>query len=146
MEADDDIDLNINNICCKKSGTPSNRRTVQLFIGELHNLLDHLDIRGSYALLGQSRRVVLTSAFAAQQPVGSKKLIIADSSASMQLWMTAAAQLRLKSPQDAQDALNKHEAAGTTDDEAYKQATRVFYKHFLCRKIPMAEPLRTSFG
>ncbi|KAI6112878.1 Alpha/Beta hydrolase protein [Pisolithus sp. B1] len=114
--------------------------TVQLFIDELHNLLNHLDIHGNYALLGQSWGGMLASAFAAQQPEGLNKLIIANSPASMQLWMEAAAQLRLP------ETLNKHEAEGTITDEAYQRATQVFYEHFLCRRVPMPEPLKSTFS
>ncbi|KAI6164453.1 Alpha/Beta hydrolase protein [Pisolithus thermaeus] len=120
--------------------------TVQLFIDELHNLLHHLDIHANYALLGQSWGGMLASAFAAQQPEGLKKLIIANSPASMQLWMEAAAQLRLKLPQDVQETLNKHEAEGTITDEAYQRATQVFYRHFLCRRVPMPESLKSTFS
>lgn len=120
--------------------------TVQLFIDELHSLLNHLDIHGSYGLLGQSWGGMLAAAFAVQQPVGLKKLIIANSPASMQLWMEATARLRSQLPQDVQDTLDKHEAEGTTADEAYQRAKLVFYEHFLCRKVPMPEPAKTSFA
>lgn len=120
--------------------------TVQLFIDELHNLLNHLDIHGNYALLGQSWGGMLASVFAAQQPEGLNKLIIANSPASMQLWMEAAAQLRFQLPQDVQETLNKHEAEGTITDEAYQRATQVFYEHFLCRRVPMPEPLKSTFS
>ncbi|KAI6129813.1 Alpha/Beta hydrolase protein [Pisolithus croceorrhizus] len=89
---------------------------------------------------------MLASVFAAQQPEGLNKLIIANSPASMQLWMEAAAQLRLQLPQDVQETLNKHEAEGTITDEAYQRATQVFYEHFLCRRVPMPEPLKSTFS
>lgn len=120
--------------------------TEQLFIDELHNLLNHVGIHGNYALLGQSWGGMLASAFAAQQPEGLKKLIIANSPANMQLWMEATAQLRLRLPQNVQETLNKHEAEGTVTDEAYQRATQVFYEHFLCRKVPMPDPVKASFA
>ncbi|KAH7890695.1 Alpha/Beta hydrolase protein [Phlebopus sp. FC_14] len=120
--------------------------TVQLFIDELHNLLNHLDIHDDYALLGQSWGGMLAAAFATQQPHGLKKLIIADSPASMKLWMEVAADLRLKLPKDVQNALDKHEADGTTTHPDYLQATQVFYDNFLCRVKPMPESLAAALA
>ncbi|KAI6001063.1 proline-specific peptidase [Pisolithus orientalis] len=59
---------------------------------------------------------------------------------------TATARLRSQLPQDVQDTLDKHEAEGTTADEAYQRAKLVFYEHILCRKVPMPEPAKTSFA
>ncbi|KAF8557769.1 proline-specific peptidase [Imleria badia] len=118
--------------------------TPNLFVDELHNLLDHLGIHDDYDLLGQSWGGMLAAVFATQQPKGLHKLIIADSPASMKLWMEAAARLRLQLPQEVQDVLNSHEAEGTTTDEDYVKATHVFYEHFLCRVKPMPECLKVA--
>ncbi|KAH7929615.1 proline-specific peptidase [Leucogyrophana mollusca] len=120
--------------------------TVQLFIDELHNLLSHLGIHEDYALLGQSWGGMLASCYAVQQPIGLKKLIIADSPASMALWIEVANELKKELPQDVQDALDKHEAAGTIQDKEYIDATTVFYDRHLCRIHPMPKPLADSFG
>ncbi|KAF8845207.1 proline-specific peptidase [Paxillus ammoniavirescens] len=118
--------------------------TPQLFIDELHNLLDHLGIHDDYDVLGQSWGGMLAATFATQQPKGLHKLIIADSPASMKLWMEVAAELRLKLPQNVQDKLNKHEAEGTTTHEEYLQATHIFYENFLCRVKPMPKALTAA--
>ena len=115
--------------------------TTNLFVDELHNLLDHLDIHDDYNLLGHSWGGMLISAFATQQPKGLHKLIIADAPASMELWMKAAAFLRPQLPQQVQDALNKHEAEATTTHEDYLKATQVFYTHFMCRLDPIPPSL-----
>ena len=118
--------------------------TVNLFVDELHNLLDHLCIHGDYDILGQSWRGMLAVVFATQQPRGLNKLVIADSPAGMKLWMEAATLLRLELPQDVQDTLNEHETEGTTTHENYLQVTQVFYERFLCRVKPMLQSLVTS--
>lgn len=118
--------------------------TTDLFVDELHNLLDHLGIHDDYNVLGQSWGGMLAAVFATQQPKGLHKLVIADSPASMKLWMEAAALLRLQLPQKVQDALNKHEAEGTTTHEDYLKATQVFYDHFLCRVKPTPQSLKVS--
>ncbi|KAF9245306.1 Alpha/Beta hydrolase protein [Melanogaster broomeanus] len=112
--------------------------TTQLFIDELHNLLTHLGIHDDLQRM-------LGAAFATQQPKGLHKLVIADSPASMKLWMEVAADLRLKLSQDVQDALNKHEAEGTTTHEEYLAATQTFYDNFLCRVKPMPPALKAAF-
>ncbi|KIJ62019.1 hypothetical protein HYDPIDRAFT_189289 [Hydnomerulius pinastri MD-312] len=120
--------------------------TTQLFIDELHNLLNHLGIHEDYNILGQSWGGMLASAFATERPKGLNKLVIADSPASMKLWMEVAADLRLKLPQDVQDKLNKHEADGTTTDQEYLDATQVFYENFLCRVKPFPQALIDAFS
>ncbi|KAH7909085.1 Alpha/Beta hydrolase protein [Hygrophoropsis aurantiaca] len=119
--------------------------TVQLFIDELHNLLTHLGIHDDYALLGQSWGGMLAACFAVQQPVGLKKLVIANSPASMPLWVEVANELKRELPQAVQDTLNKHEAAGTILEKEYRDATQVFYDRHLCRIQPMPKPLADSF-
>lgn len=118
--------------------------TVQLFLDELHNLLHHLDIHENYAVLGHSWGGMLGASLAVQQPAGLKKLIISNSPASMKLWMEATAKLRLQLPQDVQDTLNKHEADGSTTDEAYKKASDIFFEKFVCREKPMPELLKAT--
>lgn len=53
--------------------------TVDLFLSELDNLLEHLGIENNYALLGQSWGGMLASEHAVRQPEGLKALIIANS-------------------------------------------------------------------
>src|SRR3954469_17794349 len=56
--------------------------TVQLFVDELNNLIDHLAIRPAYHVLGQSWGGMLSAEFAVTRPKGLKALVIADSPAS----------------------------------------------------------------
>ena len=118
--------------------------TTQLFVDELHNLLHHLGIHNDYDLLGQSWGGMLAAEFATHRSKGLHKMVIANSPASIKLWMEAAAVLRSQLPQDVQDALNKHEIEGTTTHEDYLKATHVFYAHFLCRVKPMPQSLKVA--
>jgi len=115
--------------------------TVQLFVDELHNLLNHLNIHDNYDVLGQSWGGMLASEFATRQPKGLRKLVIADSPASMALFVKAANELRKGLPQEVQDALNKHEAADTTTDPEYIAAMNEFYKRHSCRLDPVPQSL-----
>ncbi|WP_118132805.1 proline iminopeptidase-family hydrolase [Oceanicella sp. SM1341] len=120
--------------------------TVEFFLGELDALLDHLGIRGRYALLGQSWGGMLGAEHAVRRPEGLKALVIANSPASMALWSAGAAALRAELPEEVQEALNRHEAAGTLDHPDYLAATRVFYDRHVCRISPWPEEVARTFA
>ena len=106
--------------------------TPQLFLAELDNLLADLGIAARYHLLGQSWGGMLAAEHAVRRPKGLKALVIADSPASMELWLQAANELREKLPADVQATLLAHEKAGTTSSAEYAKAVRVFYDRHVC--------------
>ncbi|GGE23193.1 amino acid amidase [Aureimonas endophytica] len=120
--------------------------TVAFFLGELDNLLAHLGIAERYALLGQSWGGMLASEHAVRRPQGLKALILANSLAAMDLWVAGAAELRAQLPAEVQDALDRHEAAGTTQDPEYLAASRVFYDRHVCRVTPWPEEVARTFA
>ena len=71
--------------------------------------------------------------FAITQPSGLQALIVADSPASMKLWLSEANRLREELPPGVNEILLRHESAGTTDDAEYTTAVNVFYDRHLCR-------------
>ena len=119
--------------------------TVQLFLDELDNLLQRLHIQNDYDLLGQSWGGMLAACHAVRQPKGLRRLIIADSPASMKLWVEAADRLREKLPSDVQETLTRCEKEGKTETEEYEKAVDVYYERHLCRVKPMPEELKKSF-
>lgn len=118
--------------------------TVQRFIDELNNLIHHLGL-SSYHLFGQSWGGMLGAEFAITRPAGLRALIIADSPASMETWVSEANRLRADLPPDIQQTLTTHEAAGTTADPAYEAAVAVFYAKHLCRIDPMPAEVQRTF-
>ncbi|BBV75582.1 proline iminopeptidase-family hydrolase [Klebsiella electrica] len=116
-----------------------------LFLDELDNLLRHLNIADNYALLGQSWGGMLGAEHAVTQPKGLKALVIANSPASMALWLQGAAELRAQLPADIQQTLLQHEAAGTLDSAEYKAASQVFYQRHVCRLDPWPPEVRRTF-
>ncbi|MXF46415.1 proline iminopeptidase-family hydrolase [Raoultella sp. Lac2] len=116
-----------------------------LFLDELDNLLRHLNIADNYALLGQSWGGMLGAEHAVTQPKGLKALVIANSPASMALWLQGAAELRAQLPADIQQMLLQHEAAGTLDSAEYKAASQVFYQRHVCRLDPWPPEVRRTF-
>jgi len=119
--------------------------TVGLFLDELANLLRHLDIAGGYQLLGQSWGGMLAAEHAVTRPTGLASLVIADSPASMELWVAEANRLREALPPEVQATLLKHEAAGTTDSPEYNAAVRVFYDRHVCRVNPWPPEVTRTF-
>lgn len=109
---------------------------MRLFLDELDNLLATLAIDGGYHLLGQSWGGMLGAEHAVLQPPGLRSLVICDSPASMELWSGETGKLVAQLPHDVQDALRRHEAAGTYDDPEYEAATKVFNDRHLCRVVP----------
>ena len=117
--------------------------TVSLFLSELSNLLTHLNIQ-NYDLLGQSWGGMLAACHAIRQPRGLHRLIIADSPASMDLWVEAADQLRAQLPAAVQEVLLKCEREGNTDSKEYEEAMEVYYDRHVCRVKPAPVEFQTS--
>lgn len=118
--------------------------TVDLFLDELDHLLANLGIAGRYDLLGQSWGGMLGSEHAVRQPPGLRRLVIADSPASLATWVAEANRLRAGLPADVQATLLRHEADGTTDSLEYAAATRAFYDRHVCR-VPWPDYVRRTF-
>jgi L-proline amide hydrolase len=117
----------------------------QLFKDELAELARHLGVAGRYAIVGQSWGGMLAMEHALDHPAGLRAIVVADSPASMPLWVEEATRLRADLPQDVQQTLTRHETAGTTDDPAYEAAVRVYYDRHLCR-IPWPDCVERSFA
>jgi len=110
--------------------------TVGLFLEELDNLLEYFGIADRYFLLGQSWGGMLGAEHAIRQPVGLKALVISNSPASMELWLSEANRLRSELPREIEEVLDFHEAQGTLQDPDYLAAADYFYAQHVCRVVP----------
>lgn len=119
--------------------------TVELFLDELSVLLKELGIAERYHVLGQSWGGMLGAEHAVTRPPGLRSLVIANSPASMPLWLEAAARLRAQLPPDVEATLRRHEEAGTTGTPEYAAAMGVFYDRHVCR-VPWPEEVRRTFA
>jgi len=126
-------------------GAPADFWTPGLFKDELVELTRHLGIAGRYAVVGQSWGGMLAMEHALERPPGLRGMVVADSPASMTLWVSEANRLRGDLPPDVQETLTRHEEAGTTDDPEYEEAVAVFYERHLCR-VPMPDCVQRSFA
>jgi L-proline amide hydrolase len=118
--------------------------TVELFKDELSRLVRELGIADRYAVVGQSWGGMLAMEYALDHPAGLEAIVVADSPASIPLWVAEANRLRLDLPSDVQETLTRHEADGTTSDSEYEKAVRVFYDRHVCR-VPWPDCVQRTF-
>jgi L-proline amide hydrolase len=119
--------------------------TVDLFVRELHNLVDALGLRDRHHVLGQSWGGFLAQEYALTQPAGLQSLILADTAASFPDFVAAANGLRAQLPPEVEATLRRHEEAGTTDDPEYAEACQVFYARHVCRLDPWPDEVVEAF-
>jgi L-proline amide hydrolase len=119
--------------------------TVDLFVRELHNLVDALGIGGRHHVLGQSWGGFLAQEYALTHPAGLRALVLADTAASFPDFVSEANRLRAELPPEVEATLRRHEDAGTTEDPAYMEACLVFYGRHVCR-IPWPDEVAESFA
>jgi L-proline amide hydrolase len=124
---------------------PADFWTVQLFKDELVDLTRELGIAERYAVVGQSWGGMLAMEHALDHPDGLRAIVVADSPASIPLWVEEANRMRADLPHDVQETLTRHEADGTTDTKEYADAVRVYYDRHLCR-VPWPDFVTRSFA
>ena len=117
--------------------------TPQLFKDEIVALTTHLGIAERYHVIGQSWGGMFGMEHALDHPRGLRALVVADSPASMPLWVAEANRLRALLPAGVDEVLRKHEEAGTTDSAQYESAVAVFNDHYVCRVLQPPGVLRT---
>jgi L-proline amide hydrolase len=120
--------------------------TVELFVSELHNLVDALGIGERHHVLGQSWGGFLAQEYAFTSPRGLQSLVLADTAASFPDFVTECNRLRQQLPPEVEATLRRHEEAGTTDDPEYEEACMVFYQRHLCRLDPWPPEVGESFA
>lgn len=118
--------------------------TVELFVAEVDAIRTALGLEKVH-ILGQSWGGMLAMQYALTYPAGVASLTISNSPASISLWLSEANRLRRELPQPVQDALIRHETAGTTDAPEYLEAMQVFYDRHVVRTQPMPEYVQRAF-
>jgi proline-specific peptidase len=131
---------------CGKSDRPDDDSlwVVETFVEELDVVRRELGLDRIH-LFGSSWGGMLAMEYALTRPRGLESLILASSPASMPQWVEETGKLRAKLPPDVQAVLDRHEAAGTTDDPEYEEAAMKFYKRHVCRAEPWPECVLRSF-
>lgn len=106
--------------------------TIEHFVEELECVLQAHDRKKCY-LLGVSWGATVAAAYTVAYPYSVEALILTSPLLSTELWERDTRTLLAQLPLDTQAALIRHEAAGTTDHEEYKQALDLYMKTFVCR-------------
>jgi L-proline amide hydrolase len=118
--------------------------TVETYVDEVGAVRDELGL-DSIHLFGNSWGGMLAMEYALTQPSGLVSLMLASSPSSIPQWVEETGRLRRGLPEDVQAVLDKHEAAGTTDDPEYEQACDVFYHRHVCRLPEYPDYVLRSF-
>jgi proline-specific peptidase len=79
---------------------------------------------------------MLAQEYALTQPVGLVSLVLSSTLSSAALWREESLRLRAALPAEVREALDAHEAAGTTADPEYETAIFEFLHRHLCRLDP----------
>lgn len=119
--------------------------TVDLYLDELKTVVRELGLE-RYHLFGSSWGGMLGMEHALTKPFGLASLVLAGSPCSVPQWVAEANRLRLDLPRENQEILLKHEAAGTTSDPEYEEATHLFYQRHVCRLDPWPDCVVRSFA
>ncbi|KAI0180595.1 Alpha/Beta hydrolase protein [Hypoxylon sp. FL1284] len=100
--------------------------TMDLFVAELDNLVDHLQLRGTgFSLLGQSW---------GRHPC------------CMPLYAEGCRKLLAKMPDDVRSTIEECEAKGAFESPEYQKATGAFYARHFCQLDPFPETLQAGFN
>ncbi|KAF2170600.1 hypothetical protein M409DRAFT_64279 [Zasmidium cellare ATCC 36951] len=123
---------------------PATFWTVDLFVAELENLLQHFDLK-EYDILGHSFGGILTIALAAKQPPGLRRLILASASVDGELFFQGLQRLKTHLTLRSQLAIDTAVEKGDFTNRGYLAALTEFQRTFLCRAPdpyppPLLEP------
>jgi proline-specific peptidase len=122
---------------CGDSDVPDDPATWTLpfFVAELAAVRVALGLDRVH-LLGFSWGGTLAMEYALTQPAGLVSLVLHSASASERTFKADINRAYDTLPPDVRATLRAHEAAGTTDDPAYRAAQRVFDVRYVCRIDP----------
>jgi proline-specific peptidase len=96
-------------------------------------------------LLGHSWGGWLALEYVLRRPPGLVSLILASACASLPAFAAETKRLKESLPADVRETIDRHEAAGTTHDAAYVDATMAYYTQWVCRRVPFPEHVMRSF-
>lgn len=123
--------------------------TIQLFVDELNNLLRHLGLNNRpIDLFGQSWGGMLGLEWAVTPEASNlRKLVLANSLASSQLWNDGVRELVKHMPKDLQETFKKGEETGDYQSKEYQAAVMEFFKQHLslARPFPAKELEKTLY-
>jgi L-proline amide hydrolase len=123
---------------------PTDFWQVKIFVDEFLQLIEHLEISDSFALIGHSWGGLLAAEIAITQPEGLKSLILSSPLGDSDVWVSEVKRLLSQMPAEISSVILAHEEAGTTNTEEYLTAAFKFYdKHVI--RVPMPPDVVAMF-
>ena len=126
---------------CGRSDHPADDSlwTFDTFVSELDAVVAHLELE-RFSLLGHSWGGWLALEWRLRRPRPALAgLVLASTCASLPAFARMTRALKVTLPLETQDALDRHEAAGTTDDPEYDAASFAYIRTFMVRADPIPE-------
>lgn len=118
--------------------------TVQRFVGEIHAIRNALGLDRLFTL-GSSCGATWCAEYAMDNPGGLLGSVLGSPFLSAKRWMADAKALRSALPENVRTTLSAHEAAGTTDSDAYHDADMVWNRRHVCRLDPFPDYVLAAF-
>ncbi|WP_225800780.1 proline iminopeptidase-family hydrolase [Streptomyces sp. NK15101] len=133
-------------IGCGRSDHPDDPAlwTMSTFVDELAAVRAALGLDPVH-VLGHSWGSQIALEYVLTRPVGLAGLVLAGPIASAPAYQAETRRLKDSLPGDVRETLDRHEAAGTTDDPEYQAAAMAFHQRWLCRLDPWPAHLVRSF-
>jgi proline-specific peptidase len=134
-------------IGCGRSDHPDDPAlwTMETFVEEVGAVREELGLERVH-LYGHSWGGWLALEYALGFPVGLESLVLASTCASLPAFAAETRRLKKSLPADVQAVIDRHEADGTTDDDAYSEAAMAYYSQWVCRLDPFPDHIMRSFG
>ncbi|MGP3927464.1 proline iminopeptidase-family hydrolase [Streptomyces sp. 8N616] len=131
---------------CGRSDRPDDRLLWRMstFVDEIATVRDALGLERIH-LLGHSWGGWLALEYVLGRAPGVIGLVLASTCASLPAFAAETRRLKNSLPADVQDVIDRHEAAGTTEDPAYLEAAMAYYTRWICRKVPFPDHVMRSF-
>lgn len=131
---------------CGNSDRPADRSlwTMERSVAEMDAVIRGLGL-DAYHIFGHSWGGMLAQQYVLDVPSGAVSLTISNSTASIPRFAEHVTRLKSQLDVSTQDAIDRHEAAGTTSDAEYQAAIMTWNETFLCRALPWPDDLYRAF-
>ncbi len=130
---------------CGQSDKPQDESiwNMALFVEELATVRTALGLDQIH-LVGHSFGGMISLEYLLTWPAGIMSLTLHSTPVSIPLYISEAERLTVALPAEVRDSIAKHEAGGTTDDPAYREAMSVFDETHMWRVAPLPDYLLQS--
>lgn len=115
------------------------------FVKELAQLRAALGLETVH-LLGHSWGTQLAVDYLLTKPKGVRSVVLSSPALSMPRWIQDSNRLRKVLPPEIQEAISRHEKAGTTGSKEYRAAAMAYYKRYLCRLDPWPKEVKDTLA